>query len=34
MPGEGMTIDEFIRRNADRILLHQEKLSDYLEAQG
>jgi hypothetical protein len=29
---EGLTVDEFIRRNADPILLHQEELWEYLEA--
>jgi hypothetical protein len=28
---EGLTVDEFIRRNADPIFLHQEGLWEYLE---
>jgi 16S rRNA U516 pseudouridylate synthase RsuA-like enzyme len=28
---EGLTVDEFIRRNADPIWLHQEGLWEYLE---
>lgn len=31
---DGMEVDEFIRRNADPIWLHQEGLWEYLEPEG
>ena len=31
---EGMSADEFIRRNADPIWLHQNELWEYMEPEG